>query len=256
MSDYRGRFLWYELMTNDIEAAKAFYGEVVGWSAKSVEAPMPYTMWNVGESPKAGLFKLPQEAAAMGVPPHWMAYVGTPDVDATVAKAQELGAKVLVPVKEVPSVGRFATLSDPQGVTFSPFTPSEPEAAPLKQADIGEFTWHELVTDDWSSAWSFYETLFGWNKTDSMEMGPMGTYQMWGLGEHTLGGMYNKPADMPAPPHWLYYIHVPDVEAAAKRVTALGGKVINGPVEVPGGDMVIQCMDPQNAAFALHQSKK
>ena len=94
--------------------------------------------------------------------------------------------------------------------------------------------------------------LFGWNKTGDFDMGDMGVYQTYGRGEQQLGGMWTKPADLPMPPNWLYYIRVPNVDEAAERVKALGGQVLNGPMDVPGGDRIAQCMDPQGAAFAVH----
>ena len=84
-----------------------------------------------------------------------------------------------------------------------------------------------------------------------MDIGDMGTYQIYGRGAHPLGGMFNRPADMPRSA-WLHYVRVSDVTAAAERVTELGGQVIRGPMEVPGGDMIAQCMDPQGAMFAVH----
>jgi predicted enzyme related to lactoylglutathione lyase len=118
---------------------------------------------------------------------------------------------------------------------------------------IGEFSWHELATTDWEAAWTFYSKLFGWQKADAMDMGEMGTYQMYHRGAHPLGGIFNKPPEMPVS-CWVLYVRVPDVAAAVSQVTAMGGKVLMGPMEVPGGDLVAQCSDPQGALFALHQS--
>jgi predicted enzyme related to lactoylglutathione lyase len=89
-----------------------------------------------------------------------------------------------------------------------------------------------------------------------MDMGGGMTYRTFGQGEKMYGGIYNKPLEMPAPPHWLYYINVDDIEAALDRVKEHGGQVLNGPMEVPGGSRIAQCLDPQGAAFALHQSSK
>jgi len=254
-----GRFVWYECMVADVEAAKEFYLAVTGWSTDVWEGgEEPYTMWMNGEKAIGGLMKLPEDAAAAGVPPHWMGYVATPDVEATVEKARGLGAQVLVEVMDIPEVGRFAVLQDPQGAVFSAYTPSNDppgQDAPPGELDI---SWHELTTADMDAGFKFYEALFGWERKDSMDMGEAGLYQMYGRpGEPLpLGGMYNKPPDMPAPPNWLYYIMVPDIDAAVETVKAKGGQVLNGPMEVPGGDRVAQCMDPQGAAFALHTLKK
>jgi predicted enzyme related to lactoylglutathione lyase len=117
---------------------------------------------------------------------------------------------------------------------------------------VGEISWHELTTTDHAKAYDFYQKLFGWEKTSAMDMWEMGEYQMYGRGEETLGGMWTKPADLPMPPNWLYYIRVANVDDAAERIKTLGGQVLNGPMDVPGGDRIAQCMDPQGAAFAVH----
>ena len=154
----------------------------------------------------------------------------------------------------VPDVGRMAVLRDPQGAVFAVFTAEADSPGREGPPQVGEFSWHELATSDYEAGFDFYSALFGWQKTTAMDMGEMGVYQMYGSGEHELGGMYNLLPEIPAPPHWLLYAKVPDVEAAAETVKSLGGQVLNGPMDVPGGDRVVQCMDPQGAAFALHSS--
>ena len=189
----------------------------------------------------------------MGAPPHWMPYVAVPDVDATVRQAQGLGARVYVSPQDIPE-GRFAVLADPQGATFSVFKPA-PAGSPPPDSDdvkVGGFSWHELVTTDWKRAWDFYRALFGWEHSSSMEMGPGNTYWMFkrGGGTTMLGGMYNKSAE--APPHWLCYVLVPNADRAAETAARAGGKIVMGPMEVPGGDRIAGGLDPQGAAFAVH----
>lgn len=244
-----GRPLWYDLMTADAEAAIAFYTNVAGWTMTPFTTPEgTYQMWTNGAGPVGGVMAKP---AADPAPPHWMAYFGTPDVDATHAEATKRGATTYVPPTDIPQVGRFAVLADPQGAAFALFAPGNP-AGPEQDPAVGTVSWHELVTLDQAAAFDFYSAVLGWVKRDVMDMGPMGPYQMFGRDRFTYGGMMNKPADMPAPPHWLLYIQVADLDAALERVRAGGGQVLNGPMEVPGGDRVAQCLDPQGAAFALH----
>ncbi len=254
MSEFpRGRFVWYELMTTDPDAAQDFYGDVVGWStAPFEESKTPYTLWMNGESPVGGVMELPEEARSAGSPPHWLAYIATPDVDETARKAKELGGKVLVPAQDVPNVGRFAVLKDPQGAVFAAYKSATETQDGDGQPKVGEFSWHELATTDHEAALDFYSQLFGWEKTESMDMGEAGTYQMYGQKGQTYGGIYNKTADQPGPPAWLFYATVPSADQAVEKVKAKGGQVLNGPMEVPGGDWVAQCLDPQGAAFAVH----
>lgn len=254
MSDVRGRFMWYELMTSDPAAAIDFYRDVVGWGTQEWEGgENPYTMWTAGDAPIGGVMELPPEAVAAGAPPHWVAYIGTPDVDATLARARDLGANVLWGPLDVPEVGRMAGLADPQGAVFAIYTPANesPEEGDAPPSP-GHFSWHELAADDWEAAWAFYSDLFGWQKTDAMDMGEGNMYQMYGLGgPRPLGGMFDRPPEVPVA-CWTLYAMVPDVDAAVEATKARSGRVLNGPMEVPGGDFIAQCMDPQGAAFAVH----
>ena len=253
----RGRFVWYDLMTSDPESATAFYTQLIGWGTSEWEGgTMPYTMWTNREKPIGGVMTLPEEAKAAGAPPHWMAYIAVEDVKATVAKVTGLGGGVLVPPTDIPNAGTFAVLTDPQGAPFAVYHSAEETPGPEGPPQVGEFSWHELATTDHEAAFDFYATLFGWEKTDATDMGEMGIYQMYGVGGSPLGGMFNKPAEMPGPPCWLFYTKVDDVHKTVEKVKEMGGQVLNGPMEVPGGDMIAQCMDPQGAAFAIHSSKQ
>ena len=256
------RFSWYELMTMDPKAAQAFYTNLLGWGLQdfnpgNVATNEAYVMWTRDNQPLGGVMRLPDEARKMGAPPHWLAYVNVGNVNAATEQAQKLGAKVYVPPTDIPGGGRFAVLADPQGAVFGVVASAQPTPEPAEpvRPQVGEVSWHELATTDQGAAFTFYNALFGWEKGEATDMGPMGVYQVFARRGRPLGGIFNKPAQMPAPPHWLLYIRVPDVGKAAERVKALGGKILNGPMDVPGGDRVVQCMDPQGAAFALHQPK-
>lgn len=255
--DVRGRFVWYDLMTTDPAASQEFYPALLGWGTQPWEGPMAYTMWTVGGVPMGGTAQLPDEAIAQGAPPHWLPYIGTNDVDATTARAVELGAKVLVPGTDIPDVGRFSVLADPQGAVFAAYTPAIP-LAPEQPPAPGHFSWHELMANDYEAAFAFYSELFGWQVTEAMDMGPeAGIYQMYGrTADVHMGGMMNIPEGMPAPPHWMLYIVVEGLDAATEKVTAMGGQLLRGPMDVPGGDRVAHFIDGQGAAFALHELAK
>ncbi|RMH12993.1 MAG: VOC family protein, partial [Gemmatimonadetes bacterium] len=252
--EVKGRFVWYELMTTEPGAAEAFYAKVCGWGSAPYEVgDQPYTVWMNGEASLGGLMRLPDEAVAAGAPPHWLGYVATDDVDATVEQAKGMGAGVLMGPMDVPEVGRLAVLRDPQGAVFAVYRPAGEAPGHAPPAEMGEVSWHELHTEGWEQAWDFYATLFGWTKTEAMDMGDMGTYQMFATGPDgvTVGGMFDKMPEVPVC-HWLFYVQVPDLEAALAAVNEGGGRVLNGPMEVPGGDRVAHCVDPQGAVFALH----
>ncbi len=256
-AEARGRFVWYDLMTEDLDSAQDFYKKLVGWSTQPWDGPKPYTMWVNGETRLGGIVALPEEAKAAGAPPHWLSYVATPDVDATAERAKELGGNVMHGPEDIPKVGRYAVIADPQGAVFAVYKSSGEMPGSDEPAQVGEFSWHELATSDSDGAFEFYRSLFGWETKETMDMGEMGSYNMYGVPElgFPLGGIYNKPEEMPVSA-WLYYIKVDDVNTAVDKVKELGGKILNGPMEVPGGsgDLIAQCMDSQGAAFALHSA--
>jgi predicted enzyme related to lactoylglutathione lyase len=258
MSSDLGRFCWYDLMTTDPKAATDFYTKVIGWGTEAWDGgPMPYTMWKANRGPIGGVTELPEAVKQAGAPPHWIAYVAVDDVAAKAKEAVQLGGKIEKDPTEIPNAGTFAVLSDPQGAVFCIYKSDSDAPSPEGPPQTGEFSWHELNTSDHEAAWSFYEKLFGWEKTTAMDMGgDMGTYQMYGRRGQELGGMMNKPKEIPGPPFWLYYAKVDDVRQTVEKVKANGGRILHGPMEVPGGDWVAQCADPQGAAFAIHSSAK
>jgi uncharacterized protein len=251
-AEIRGQFVWHELMTTDPQAAGAFYSKVLPW--KTQPSGMPdYTLWVSGKTQTGGLMAQPESARQSGAPPSWLVYIGTPDVDATAAAAERLGGKVLRAPGDIPGVGRFAVLADPQGAAFAVFKPGgspPPEGAPST-----DFSWHELATSDQHAALSFYSELFGWSRGPAHDMGPAGTYQLIEHGGAQVGGAY-KLMDASKPPHWLTYISVASVDKAAAAAKAAGGRVTQGPMEVPGGSRIAQILDPQGGAFAVHEPAK
>jgi uncharacterized protein len=255
MADFLGRFLWYEYLAAEPAEAQTFYTKVVGWGTEVFPSPkMRYDLWTrKGGVAIGGLMELPEEPRKAGMSPHWLVYLGTPGVDRTLSQARDLGASLLMGPMDVPDVGRIAVLQDPQGATFALYQPAD---APTAEAPPkpGDFSWHELATSDPVAAFAFYSELFGWVKTSAMDMGPAGIYQMYGRrSDAPLGGIYSKPSEMRGPSAWLPYAMVPDLGAATRQIRARGGSVVNGPMEVPGGDWIVVGIDAQGAMFALHQ---
>lgn len=253
-ADIRGRFIWHELMTTDPEAAGAFYTNVIPWKTQPSGMPS-YTLWMSGKNRAGGLMGR-SDGEAAGTPPHWLIYVGTPNVDATAEAARKLGGKVLKPPADIPNVGRFAVLSDPQGAAFAVFTPSPGSGDGVSAGGaVGDFTWHELATTDLDAALRFYTELFGWSKGAGHDMGPMGVYQLISHGGQDVGGIY-KARDASTAPSWLSYTRVADAAKAATAVKAGGGRILNGPMEVPGGSWIVMALDPQGGAFAVVEAPK
>jgi predicted enzyme related to lactoylglutathione lyase len=241
----RGRFVWHELLVPDTAKAHAFYEKVVGWKTQPFEPNPSYQMFAASSGPLAG--SVPNADG----PPHWLPYIGSTDFDATLQLAQDLGATVDVPPQEIPNGGRWARLKDPQGAPFGIYWFAE-KPGREKPPKRGEFSWHELATTDYKAAFDFYSQLFGWENAGEHDMGPeFGMYFMFSRNGVPLGGMFNLMPGMPSSA-WTGYVRVKDVNKSVKKVKSAGGTLINGPMEVPGGDWIAQFLDPQGAAFAVH----
>jgi uncharacterized protein len=256
MVSSRGRFVWYELMTTDMKAAKAFYANVVGWDTRDVSMPgMAYILFTNAGASVSGLMELPEDTRRMGVKPAWIGYVGVDDVDATADRLEHLGGTVRVPPMEIPDVSRFSIFADPQMATLGLFKWLIPgREQPPDLSAPGGVGWHELLAGDAEKALAFYGALFGWEKADA-DTDATGTYRLFSAAGQTIGGVITKPATQPAP-LWLHYFNIGDIDAAAKRVKTGGGQMLGSPMEAPGGNWIVQCTDPQGAMFALVGKRK
>lgn len=248
-----GDFFWYDVMTTDEGRAADFYSKVVGWGTQEVGGGAhDYTAFTiVGGRGVAGLMTIPPHA--QGTPPCWMGYIWAEDVDAMAAKAEQSGGKVLRAPADIPGVIRFAVMADPHGAGFLIAKGLHPDAAPLAEGTIGTVGWRELYAGNGADAFAFYESLFGWTKADAIDMGAMGTYQLFatrGSNGQAVGGMMTKPPQVPHP-NWGFYFNVPGIDAAAAAVKAGGGTLLNGPMQVPGGQWIVQALDPLGAYFGL-----
>ncbi|MET0984735.1 MAG: VOC family protein [Steroidobacteraceae bacterium] len=251
----RGRFVWHELLTSDPGAAQQFYSTICGWRIEQWDKDSNYSMFVGPNAPVGGALQLPEEAMGTGDQPKWLAYIATEDVDATVEKAVGLGARVLQQSGATPGGGRYAVLADPQGACFGVYGSTNSSPPPAQGVARGEFSWHELGTSDYEAALKFYMELFGWELLVKHDMGDMGPYCIFGLDGTQMGGIFNKSTDVPGDASWLSYVLVPNAGKSADKIRATGGQVVNGPMEVPGGDWIAVASDPQGALFAVHAYK-
>jgi predicted enzyme related to lactoylglutathione lyase len=250
MTNKHGEFIWYELMTSDIDAARAFYGAVVGWKigAQSDMPGMDYRMIDAPDGAVGGMMQIDAEMASNGAKPIWLGYIGVDDVDASAKAIKDAGGHIHVPPTDIPDVGRFAMAADPQGAPFYVMRGSvEGTSTAFAPERLGHCAWNELWTTDQDSAHAFYTKLFGWKQDGVMPMGDLGDYCFLYLGDLRLGATGQTQGQ----PHWLPYFTVASIKVAAAAVAANGGTVTNGPHEVPGGSHIIMGTDPQGAQFAL-----
>ncbi len=245
-------FIWYELITSDMDAAATFYGEVAGYSVTNSGQPgMDYRQWTLADgSFVGGMMKIPDEAAKLGMPPNWQGYIAVPDIDAAVAAIEADGGKCHMPKTVIPGVGAFAMVGDPQGASFYVMAPEgDGESTAFQPITPGHCGWNEYHGKDGDAAADFYLKHFGWTRDEPMDMGPMGKYHLFSIDGIQTGGLMTD-SNFPHPA-WLYYINVDDIDAAAARVTGAGGRVLFGPQEVPGGQWILNGEDPQGAMFSL-----
>lgn len=259
MSDLpqQGRFVWYELMTADKDAARAFYAELFGWDWHDEDMGEIgiYSMAHTGEAYHGGLTSPPTPET----PNHWAVYVSVPDVDQACGQAAQLGGQVLLPGTDIPNVGRFAVLQDPSGAVIYPFTgtnPPQPETP--DPAPAGFFCWNELLTSDTDACAPFYTGIFGWS-LESNEMPGFGKYWVFNRGPKMEGGM--MPLPEPArqagvPSHWLPYVAVDDVDGRTEKATSLGAQVHCAPTDIPQMGRFAVVSDPQGAVFAMFQNTR
>lgn len=259
MTNPHGSWIWYELMTPDAQASRAFYEAVIGWRIDA-ESMAPggaeYRILHAADGDVGGMLTLDAAMLAGGAKASWLGYIGVDDVDASVEQLKAAGGSVHVPPTDIPGTGRFAMVADPQGVPFYVMRGSSPESS-TAYARFGEghVSWNELQTSDAEASLAFYSTVFGWERAGGMPM-PWGEYSflrckdagddmdvVWGammpreLAEHPVG--------------WTFYFRVPDIEAAHAKVKELGGTPHSDPMEVPGGDRAFHATDPQGAVFGL-----
>ena len=251
-----GRFVWHDLLTTDPEAAAAFYARLFGWSIAPYEVPgiTTLTIWTAGDVPVASPTRLVGEpwAVAAGLGPHWLGYIGVIDVDATVAEAERLGARVFAPAVDVPGIGRYAVLADPQGAVFAAFRPAEvlPDAP-----HPGRIDWCELATTDPRAAFGFYSALFGW-----VEMGAVvdpadetATALVVGRPRQPPLGVIRRMTLGEPHPMWLCCTSVDDVARVAEEAARSEGRVIAGPMDTLAGGRIVVCVDPQGVWFGAIQ---
>lgn len=243
-----GRLAWHELLTPDAAAGYDFYTRVMGWKTQPWEHNPSYIMFVApGAGPVGAVVS--EDGSA-----YWRHYIAVDDVDVAVSRAIGLGGSVAIEPTALPEGSRYAVLTDPQGAIFAVFQAATGNV-PDGQPDVGHFSWLELAAVDARAALAFYEQLFGWQITAEHDMGPLGFYFLFGVGGRDIGGAFNKPADMPGPPSWLGYVRVRNMVGTVDKAKAAGAQLINGPMEVPGGDWIAQFLDPQGGAFAIHVLK-
>jgi uncharacterized protein len=247
MANPHGTPIWYEIATKDPATTKAFYEAVAPWTiGEAAEgSPVDYRMIDTGGGDFAGGLANLSGDDAPGMAPGWKFYIGVDDVDAAAEAVTAAGGMVTMPPFDLEGVGRMALVADPQGNPFYIMRGASPEDSTVfaRGGEMGKCSWNELATSDAEGGNAFYAKVFGWTYPDRMPMGEMGDYTFIDCAGQALGA--TMKAGMPGQPTgWQFYFRVPDIDAAAAAVTANGGAVHMGPMEVPGGERIIVASDP------------
>ncbi|MEA2422459.1 MAG: uncharacterized protein QOF55_1558 [Thermoleophilaceae bacterium] len=244
-----GTFSWADVTTTDQAAAKEFYSGLFGWEAEDMPVGVGvfYSMMHLGGRNVAAISPQQPQQAEAGVPPTWNSYVTVASADDAAAKAGELGGTVHAPPFDVMDAGRMAVIQDPQGAFFMVWEPRENIGAGVVNGP-GRLSWNELASPDVDASTQFYGGLFGWTAKEFEGM-PV-RYLVVSVGERSNGGIREMGND-PAPPHWLVYFGVDDIEAGLAKAKELGGTVMAGPMDI-GIAKIGVVQDPQGAMFALY----
>jgi predicted enzyme related to lactoylglutathione lyase len=235
-------FVWRELSTRDPEAATRFYGEVFGWKVTTVPMGESYTYYlaHNGEKQVAGFSpKMGDDPSPDG----WVGYVQVESVDDAAAKARSLGAQELVAPSDIPDVGRFALLADPQGAMITLFKPSKEDEPPTNPTPVEEFCWEQLNATDVAAAKAFYTAVMPWS------VGSFLDNETFNAGDCPVASMRATPPGVPA--HWISHVVVDDLAGARARVTRNGGAVMMEEIPVAGVGSFAVVRDPAGAVICL-----
>jgi predicted enzyme related to lactoylglutathione lyase len=254
-----GSFSWFELATSDQAAAKTFYTQLFGWDVEDfpIGPTETYSIFRKGGRDTGAAYTMRPHEHQAGVPPFWMVYVATDNVDKAAERVTALGGKVMAPPFDVMENGRMAVVTDPAGAHFSLWQPNK-HAGTGVTGEHGTVNWVEISVPDRSKVMKFYEQLFGWKSVTGKDMKPAGPndeYPHFMLGDAMLGGFPPpEQRDPNAPPHFLVYFSVDDIAASTAKATSLGANAFVENMDIGENGKISVLADPQGAMFALHQA--
>ncbi len=243
-----GQFCWVDLLAHDMTSAKQFYGGLFGWACEDqdTQGGPPYAIFRLNGHQVAGMGQMQDEMKSQGIPPFWNSYINVEDVEATVAKAVELGGTLAMPPMQVLDAGWMAFIQDPTGGNVAVWKKNRHFGAELVN-DVGSYCWNELATRDMDQAKEFYGQLFGW-EYELNPNSPAPYFIIKNQGEMNGGIMAMDENWGDIPPCWTVYFTVADANDFSAKLQGLGGRVLHGPFDSPVGPIVI-CGDAQGAAF-------
>jgi predicted enzyme related to lactoylglutathione lyase len=247
MADYtHGRFVWRDLLSTNLDAAKRFYGELFGWTTKEFPGPSPYYVLQAGEKMVGGMMPVQKGES---YPSFWMSYVSVSDVDACADRAKNAGGKIHRAPTDIPTVGRFAIIGDPNGATTAAF--KSVNGDPKQVMAAGEFCWESLQTPNPTTDVDFYKKVYGWSEEKFGDAITLGVSE----------GMMNQVASVGSaqggmPASWTTYVGVDSLSSARDRVKRLGGSILEEAIPVPTMGTFAVIQDPDKAVICLFEAEK
>ncbi|RIY01329.1 VOC family protein [Aureimonas flava] len=252
MVNPHGTPIWYELVTDDADAAERFYGDVLGWRFRRPPGGLGRD-YRVAETNGTGVAGVMARPEGMAMPPRWLVYFGVDDVDRAAADAAEAGASIHVPPTDIPGIGRFAFVADPQGqMLYLMRGAGEADSQAFRCGEAvpgGHAVWNELSTPDPDAALAFYGRVLRMRTEGGMPMGNLGEYRFLHVGPACIGAVMGEMPN--GRPGWHVYFAVDDIDAAATRLEAAGGHAVQGPDPIPGGAFSLVAEDARGARFGL-----
>ncbi len=251
-----GTFVWFERRARDVEAVWRFYQGVFGW-----ERGEPEPAWGAPPGHGAALVRVggahlgriaPADSRVPSAGP-WIGYVAVHDLDAAVAGAARAGGRTSQPPAELPGRGRYAVLLDPGGAAFAAVQWMRAPGPPLPTGPLA-FCWSELLTPDPEPAAQFCSRVFGWTQ-DVGEPNPQGPYWLLRRAGRAIAGVVRRAADAEIGPGWLHYVRIPQIDAAARRATRLGGTLLLRPTLAPRAGRFAVLADPEGVPIALFEGR-
>jgi predicted enzyme related to lactoylglutathione lyase len=243
-----GRFVWHDLMTKNVPAAKRFYADLLGWHFEdTTRSDRPYVVARTGTTPVGGIVDV---SALPNAGSQWLSFMEVADVDKTVGLVESNGGKVLVAPRDLP-LARVAVVTDPQGAPLGLAQLRRAVPDPAQPAPR-QFFWHEYLARDGAQALDFYKRLAGYDS--SVSDSRLGVeYHVLRKTRGRAGLFQLPPAASDVQPNWLPYVLVDDPAALAARVIALGGRILVAAAPERRNSSLVVIADPGGAALALQK---
>jgi predicted enzyme related to lactoylglutathione lyase len=242
---------WIDVMSTDVPRARAFYGEVFGWTSEEPDPELGgYYNYSLNGVQIAGGMSAPP-----GMSDFWSVYLATDDIKRSTDEARAHGAQVIVDPMPVHDLGIMGVITDPSGANIGMWQPGEHKGFGTV-AEPGAPSWFELQTRGYDAALEFYRAVYGWETVVAADTPGFRYTQVMGNGE-PVSGVMDSVAFLPEgiPSHWRVYLNTADVDVTLAKIVKLGGSIVNPAEDTPYGRLAVAA-DPNGGAFSLQAANE